>query len=52
MKTFYLKTSVKERDIIAKFECDDFEIACEYFSILKKLSIRDLLRIYVVVSKK
>lgn len=52
MKTFYLKTSVKERDVIAKFECDDFYIACKYFAILKNLSIGDLLEIYVVVSEK
>ncbi len=50
MKTYYLKNSVKDKDVIAKFVCDDFEIACEYFSILKKLNIRDLLQIYVVVS--
>jgi hypothetical protein len=52
MKTYYLKNRVYDRDVIAKFECDDFEIACKYFSILKNLSIRDLLQIYVVVSDK
>lgn len=50
MKTYYLKNSVKDKDIISKFECDDFKIACKYFAIQKKLSIRDLLEIYVVVS--
>jgi hypothetical protein len=52
MKTYYLKNTPKDTDIIARFDCDDFEIACKYFSILKNLSIRDLLQIYVVVSDK
>jgi hypothetical protein len=51
MKTYYLKNTPNSSDFISKFQCNDFETACRYFSIIKNLSIRDLLKIYVVVSQ-
>ena len=51
MKSYYLKNDRNSSDLISKFECHDFETACRYFSIIKNLSIRDLLKIYVVVSE-
>ena len=51
MKTYYLKNTPNSSDFISKFRCHDFETACRYFSIIKNLSIRDLLKIYVVVSE-
>ena len=51
MRKYYLKNSRNSTDFISKFECHDFETACKYFSIVKNLSIGDLLKIYVVVSE-
>lgn len=50
-KKYYLKTSRNSADFIMKIECPDFESACKYFSVVKNLNIRDLLKIYVVVSE-
>jgi hypothetical protein len=49
MKTYYLKRKESDTDIIIKFDTDDYFTACEYFAGIKKLSVDDLLKIYVVV---
>jgi len=49
MKTYYLKQTYEDNDIILKFNCYEYEQACDYFSVIKNLSIYDLLKIYVVV---
>jgi hypothetical protein len=49
MKTFYLKQIHNDIDVILKFDCYQYEQACDYFSSIKNLSIYDLLKIYVIV---
>jgi hypothetical protein len=49
MNNYLLKQIGNDVDIIARCQCGSIEEAYEYFSNLKKLSISDLLKIYVVV---
>jgi len=49
MRTYYLKQNYDDNDIILKFNCYEYDQACDYFSVIKNLSIYDLLKIYVVV---
>lgn len=46
MRTFYLKT--REGEIINKEECYCINDARIYFSMVKRLKIRDLLNIFVI----
>ncbi len=50
MKTFLLKKTVEDKDVVLRVKCDDYESACEYFSSVKKLSVETLLELYVVIS--
>jgi hypothetical protein len=51
MKTFYLKQKESDKDSLSQIKTSDYQLACEYFASVKNLSIFDLLKIYVVVSK-
>ena len=50
MKTYFLKKTESDKDIILRVKCEDFEAACEYFSSIKNLSVETLLELYVVIS--
>lgn len=50
MKTYYLK-SKDSNETINRKEANSLELAIEYFSKIKKLNPKDLLRIYLVVDK-
>jgi hypothetical protein len=50
MKTYYLK-SKESGEVINRKESPSKELAIEYFSKVKKLNSKDLLKIYLVEDK-
>ena len=49
MNTYFLKINESDKESLLKCQSEGYEEACEYFSSIKKLDIKDLLEIYVVV---